>query len=985
MAGQRRAQYVSIPMGPGVLSNTTGRGAKSRVAYMNWDRWKDSTWVRWHKLLPEKQGGWQYQSLNSSSGQQLAPGSPVLLLHFDGTNGQTTTVDSSIDNNPMTLQNVSGGSGSMLSTTPASPVGNTAVFNSGIGTPNTGNICTTPVTQGSPLDMSNEASWTIEFWWQCGLIGAFTQQFMVIGKQTNSSSGFNGISFQSSGSNSNEIEFEIYGATSSNGQRPSYSGVVANTWYHIALVKRPDPGGSGYDQYQMFVNGVGQGWTGTSPGYQGPYTSWAGFAVLNGYWSAYYSSFNATTWETAWSEVRFTPNVALYQQNFTPPTVPNTLGLPNTLGTANPPNNYTAAQYLGLCRDLHDWSSIDGQYWIALGTHLKLYVVNQGTLYDITPDRKTSNLTNPLSVVSASNVVTVIDENHQANTGDFVDLTGGTAIGGLTLTGDYEISVIDPNTYSFLAASNATSTVSGGGGNVSINYEISTGLPSNGQLLGYGTGPYGEGTYGTPRPVGSGVPARLRTWSLDNYGQDLIASYSDGEIYWWQKDNGPNSPAALLTNAPVNCQRVLVDAAQRVIIALGCTDVTSAYDAMLVRWCSLDDITDWFPTDENTAGDELLTAGSRIVTGLKTKGQNLIFTDTDLYRMQYVGEPDIYDFYPAGKVSIVGPNAAVDVDGVAYFWGFDNFYNYSGTLNLQACEVWETVLDPNVPTSLLRSQSEKVTCFTYETKTEITWLYPSIGGVQTLTFTNSIAQWATSATLASAWTGATGQYPCTFSDQEAAEVTLTNGATTCTWPNPLTQAASSTATLGGECDRYVTYNWEDGTWYCGAWNRTCAMGRAPAMGGYPYGVNGGYLYQHEIGTDAVEPSGTVAIGFYMKSLDITTGGAKSEYTMGGSDARFAIGGSDSGLLVRSMLPDWAYFTGTMNITISTKDRPQDANYVVNGPVAFTAATGQIDIDANGSQLVIQFDNYTAAGGAPSLGCSFRMGIIQGLAVPYVKR
>lgn len=637
--GTRRAQYVSIPMGPGVLTNTTGRGARTRLNYMNWDRWKDSTWVRWHKLLPEKQGGWAYQVL-------------------------------------------------------------------------------------------------------------------------------------------------------------------------------------------------------------------------------------------------------------------------------------TPATYLGLARDLHDWSSIDGQYWIAVGTHLKLYVVNQGVLSDITPARKTSNVANALTTTNASSVVTVSDPGHQAATGDYVTVQGAAAVGGVTLAGQYPITVIDPSSYTVVAAAPASSGATGGG-NFSLTYDIGTGLPSNGELLGYGTGLYGAGTYGTPRAAGQGVFARLRTWSLDNYGQDLIASQSDGEIYWWQRNGGPNSRAALILNAPQGVQRLLVDAQQRVLIALGCTDVTSAFNAMMVRWCSFDNITDWFPTAVNTAGDDILVAGSRIITGLKTKGQNLIFTDTTLYRMVFVGLPDIYDFIPAGAVTIVGPNAAVDVDGVAYFMGFDNFYNYSGTLNLQGCDVWETVFDPNVSTSLLKSQAEKVTCYTYEPKTEITWLYPSIGG-------------------------------------------------------------------SGECDRYATFNWDEGVWYCGAWNRTCAMGRAAAMGGFPYGVNGGYLYQHEVGTDAVEASGTTAIGCYMKSLDITVGGAKSEYTMGGSDARFAIGGSDSHLLVRSMLPDWAYFTGSLNLTIFSKDRPQEAAYVQAGPVPFTIASTQIDIDAHGSQIVLQIDNFTA-GGQPSLGTSFRMGILQGLAVPYAKR
>jgi hypothetical protein len=711
MAGPRKAQYVSIPLGPGVLSNTTGRGAKTRINYMNWDRWKDSTWVRWHKLLAEMQGGWQYQALVDLTGA--------------------------------------------------------------------------PIT------------------------------------------------------------------------------------------------------------------------------------------------------------------------------------------------------YLGVARGLLDWASIDGQFWIAIATSLKLYVVNNLTLSDITPIRATSNVANAITTTNSSATVLITDPGHKANTGDFVDISGASAVGGITLLGSYEVTVLDPNTYNVTAGAPASSGATGGG-NFSISYEMYTGLPANGQLLGYGTGQYGEGTYGTPRAAGTGVPARMRTWSLDNYGQDLIASESDGEIYYWARNSGPNTRAQLLINAPTGCQRVIIDAAQQVVIALGCTDVTSNFEAMLVRWSDLEDVGDWFPTAINTAGDYQLSAGSRIVTGLKTKGQNLIWTDTTLYRMVFVGGTDIYDFVPSGQVAIVGPNAAVDVDGVAYCLGFDNFYNYSGTLNLLACDVWETVFDPNVPTSINRAQSQGVISYTYEPKTEITWLYQSIGGAFLVTFTAGLSAQAVSATLASAWTGPTGLYDLQFSDQESRPVHLTLNSTAATWALPITQAVTATATYIGN-DRYVSYNWEDGVWYAGNWNRTCARGMAPAMGLKPYGVNAGFLYQHEVGKDAVELAATYAIPFYMESLDITTGGAKSEYTMGGSDARFAIGGSDSHLRIVSMLPDWVYFTGAMNIYLKTKDRPQDAAYVLNGPVAFTNSTAQVDIDAHGSQIVIRLDNFTAGGGLPAAGCSFRMGIWQGLATPYAKR
>lgn len=816
----------------------------------------------------------------------------------------------------------------------------------------------TPVTVGTPLDLS-QTDFTLEFW----IYPTSAVLGLLFDASNGDTAGFY-LEYTAAGT----VKAFIW--TGSSYGNITSGAVALNTWTDVALVRQ---GGT----FTLYIGGVSAG----TLSYAGNIGPAGGSMAVAGGWT--------TSFAGAIDEVRLT-RLALYTTTYTPATAENTLGLPNTTGSSTPPSGFSSSIYAGLARDLHDWSSLDGQYWIAIGTNLKLYVVNQGTLYDITPQRKTSNVVNALTTFANSNIVSIVDPGHQANSGDFIDIIGASPVGGLQLLGSYELSVIDPNTYTIFAASPAVSSATGGG-NFSIAYEITTGLPANGQLLGYGTGLYGAGTYGTARAIGTGVFARMRTWSLDNYGQDLIASQSDGEIYWWQRNTGPNSRAGIIPLAPTGCQRVIVDAQQRVIIALGCTDVTSAFDPLLVRWCSFDDITDWVPTDINTAGDDLLTAGSRIVTGLKTKGQNLIWTDTTLYRMVFVGEPDEYDFIPAGGVTIVGPNAAVDVDGVAYFWGFDNFYNYSGTLNLQACDVWETVFDPSYVdstgfhTALNRAQSEGVVCYTYEPKTEITWLYQSIDGAFTVTFNGILQQWATSGSLTTAWTGRTGYYELQFSDQESRPVLLTNGQTNATWNLPLVSPiAAGTALFIGN-DRYVTFNWEDGTWFYGYWQRTCAAGRAPAMNGYPYGVNAGYLYQHEVGIDAVEAFGTQAIGFFMKSLDITVGGAKSEYTMGGSDARFAIGGSDSHLLIRSMLPDWAYMTGSMNLTLLTKDRPQDQTYVQEGPVLFTETTGQIDIDAHGSQVVIQLDNYTGPGGAPSLGSSFRMGIWQGLATPYAKR
>lgn len=380
------------------------------------------------------------------------------------------------------------------------------------------------------------------------------------------------------------------------------------------------------------------------------------------------------------------------------------------------------AQYIGTARSLHDWSSLDTQYWISFGTQCHLYLVNLLQLYDITPLRKNSTVVDPFTTTNASTEVTVVDTDHGLSDGDHVTFISQYTVGGIQVYGSYDVtSIIDPDTYTITAASAATSSATGGG-EVTIEYDITCGLAENGELLGYGTANYDEGTYGTPRVVGTGVPAKLRSWSLNNWGEDLVAAYSDGELYWWDKDTGPGSRAKLVQTAPTNIQRMLVDVEFRRIILLGCTDPGGNPDRMYVAWCSLEDLQDWDASNPaNTAGGHRLDFGSRIVTGIATRTQKLVLTDTHLYSMQAVSESD-YGFDPKGRCTIAGPNAMTDVNGIAFWMGTSDFYLYDGTLRVLECDVWTHVFD-----NIDRDQLDKVTVGTYMLKNEITWFYQVTG------------------------------------------------------------------------------------------------------------------------------------------------------------------------------------------------------------------------------------------------------------------
>jgi len=384
----------------------------------------------------------------------------------------------------------------------------------------------------------------------------------------------------------------------------------------------------------------------------------------------------------------------------------------------------TGTPYAGTCRAITDWVSLDTQKWLALGTESKVYLVNNLTLYDITPLRKSSNVTNPFTTSNGLKTVTVHDVDHRANPLDYITIVGGTAVGGITLSGSYQItSVTDPDNYVITAATAAGSGATGGG-SLTIQYDINAGLAQNGELLGYGTSTYGSGTYGTPRAAGTGVPAKLRAWSLHPWGEDLVAAYNDGELYWWDRTSGSSARAQLVNNAPKNVQHMVVDDKFRRVILFGCNDTLGHADKLDVRWCSIEDINDWELTESNTAGEYRLDHGSRLITAIRSFAGILCWTDTQIYSVSATSA-STYDIVPKGNCSIAGQNAQVDVNGTVFFMGTDGFYVYDGVLSRMECDVYDHVFgDINL------DQTEKIFASTYRFKKEVRWEYQSASGTE---------------------------------------------------------------------------------------------------------------------------------------------------------------------------------------------------------------------------------------------------------------
>lgn len=373
----------------------------------------------------------------------------------------------------------------------------------------------------------------------------------------------------------------------------------------------------------------------------------------------------------------------------------------------------------GKARSLTGWSSNSGGVFMAAGTHTRLYAIAEDDLHNITPFRLEGSLSDPFSTTNGSNVVTVADASHGLGIGDVVLFSGATAGGGLTINGQYAVtSIIDGSTYTITHPAPATSTASAFGGTVAYSYEIPIGQEYGALFFGWGVGSWGQGTWGTPRS--SNILLAPRTWSLDHWGEFLLASPRGGTIYEW--DLSLNGRAVAVDNAPARVNSFFISP-ERFVVALGANEEFSGvYNPMLVRWCSQSDNTDWTASATNTAGEFPLSVGSFIVAGVASRLQNLIWTDTALYSMQYRADIEfVFGFDVIGtNCGLAGPNAFAEKDGMA-FWVTPNgqFYLYDGAApRALDCPNQRFVFD-----AIVRQQFDAIHCGINSKYSEVFWWY----------------------------------------------------------------------------------------------------------------------------------------------------------------------------------------------------------------------------------------------------------------------
>ena len=478
----------------------------------------------------------------------------------------------------------------------------------------------------------------------------------------------------------------------------------------------------------------------------------------------------------------------------------------------------------GIARNMISWrANTDGEDRIAIGTHNHLYLIVNNALYDITPLRKTTNnLSNPLSTTEDSTTVTVTDTSHGASDGDFIIMEQATAVGGidadtLNRIEGYQITYINANSYSITVPTAASSTATGGGTSLDVKYLIGIqeglGQQTADPALGWSVGGFGEGTWGTPRAITeSDVRLENSQWSLNLWGEDLIATVRNGQIYYWDTSVGETTRASLVsdeadaTSVPTIARVSLISFPDRHLVCFGSDAIGSlgSIDPMLVRWSNQENFAQWQPTVTNTAGDQRLEVGTKIVGVANAKDETFIATDEAAYGMSFIGPPFIFSFrLLATNCGAGGKNTIISVDNTVFWMGKSSFFIYDGIVKDLPCSVQYFVFD-----RMQLNYIDKTVVGHNKKFNEITWFYVSND--------------------------------------------------------------NSRGTDNPEPDSYVTYNYQELAWSVGTLNRT-VWSDAFGVRQVPFAFDeNGILYNHETGTT---DNGSAMNSFVESSaMEISQGG-----------------------------------------------------------------------------------------------------------------
>ena len=418
-------------------------------------------------------------------------------------------------------------------------------------------------------------------------------------------------------------------------------------------------------------------------------------------------------------------------------------GLPEKMGGWAKTTN---ENYQGTGRALTAWVALDATKYLGLGTTLKYYVKEGDNFNDVTPIRSTTSAGDVTfaKVGNGDATITVADTGHDAVANDFVTFSGAASLGGnitdVVLNQEYQIAtIVNANSYTIEAKDTSGDPVlaaagdSGNGGGSTVGtYQINVGLDVYVPGTGWGLNGWGEGAFGSVTALSPNN--QLRLWTHDNFGENLIINVRGGGIYQWTENNGVGTRAVNMSGisganlVPTVGLQVITSEIDRHLIVLGADPIndagsarTGAVDPMLIAFSDQENNLDFEPTITNTAGSLRLSSGSSIIGSVKSRQEVLVWTDTALYSMQFVGPPFTFSVNLINEGSgLVGPKAAVTATSAVYWMGYNNFYAYNGSVQTLPCSVHNYVFsDINL------TQSFKVNAFTIADKNEVGWFYCS--------------------------------------------------------------------------------------------------------------------------------------------------------------------------------------------------------------------------------------------------------------------
>ena len=405
------------------------------------------------------------------------------------------------------------------------------------------------------------------------------------------------------------------------------------------------------------------------------------------------------------------------------------LGFPQSIGgwTKYAPND----QFIGTCRSMLNWVTLNSSNLLGFGTNKKFYIEEGGVNYDVTPIRRVASLSNPFTATTGSSVIAVADAGHGCTNGDYVTFTGAATLGGnitaAVLNKEFSITYVNANNYTITVSATANASDTGHGGTgVVATYQINIGLDTQVGGTGWGAGTWGRGTWGSAATVT--VANTLRLWAEDNYGEDLVFNIRNGGVYYWDATSGLSTRAVTLASlstdreTPTLATQVIVSDRDRHVLALGANyGGVTAQDPLIIRFSSQEDPYTWTSLPTNTAGDLRLGSGSRIVRGVETKREIIIFTDIAAYSLQFVGPPYTFGITQiAAGINVNGYNSFATIDDTIYWMGTNSFYIYAGQTAPLTCPLQDYIFD-----NYNSAQSDKVYAAVTVEYSEITWFYPS--------------------------------------------------------------------------------------------------------------------------------------------------------------------------------------------------------------------------------------------------------------------